>query len=1187
MLFAVTFCSGSAESADTAVAAASSTNNCLITRRAAPIIPSILTERDDNGPRDAILILDGPTVLDLFLETAPDTQFAPSLRDDRLATHISTVAGRQAPAIAAVAQAGARVIATYDTAANALLVHATPAQLEALGRAPGVADVLPPPSLWPHLDVAAPLVGARAAQEDLGLDGAGVNIAILDTGIDYTHCAFGAPGTPGAYAANDPDVVEPDSFPFGRVVGGYDFAGTAYGGSGPALPDLDPLDENGHGTHVGSIAAGGCQVAPTLEPGIAKGANIVALKIFGEDGSTSLVASAIEWAIEANLGLPVAGTPARVDVMNLSVGNPWASDTLSALGAIRRATQVGIVVVASAGNSGPAGFLIGGPAADPDAIAVASTIAGGLYGSRIRVWRGSVPEDVEAVPADDGLAPVASPPLRAALVHMGRACDVDFTGGDVEGSVALIERGTCTFHEKLANAEAEGAVAAIVYDDGRGVTTMGSDLGRVRIPAYMISRADGLRLRDEPGIREAELNSSFDGSFERSHLVDVMSNFSSRGVTRRGDFKPDISAPGTAIRAAAIGTGKGSVTQSGTSMAAPMVAGGAAVVIQGLRRDGLLGTPIGSGGPGALGAKQVAAILQNGAEPSVWTADNRTEVWAPLAWAGAGRMDVRRAAGNRTLLVHNSTEAKIDAGFESFNGDWGIIYSTHNTVTNLGSTARRYRAGIERPPGESAGVVHLVDERIMELGPGDSTTLLLDVTANSADLPPYTLAGGESASNGDGRLHEGEHDAWIVVTEVGPDGEPLLGGDVVRMPIYFFGRPASGVRLVPEVLDHSAPGGQALVTALNNNGGQPGQVELFTLLAEDGGDRDVGLGSDVDLFGARVVAGGAAGARRIEFAVHTLGARISPYDADPEVLIDANRDGTAEWIIGMEDTDYLETVGSSQPAWSGRLVTIVESVGPGPTQVHYPVGVDVRGRWLILKLDAAALGFGPGDPIVFDTALKFGPRFGGLTDEVPNGGILGMGLLAPLTFDHAGRGAVPDLDSVAVPSGEERSIMISNGDPAAPDGGLILALLPTNMTGEDDVRVLRPGIAIPTETPSATPVPAPSETALPTATTEPTPDPMSTPTLESTSEIPDDPTVEPTPDGTEGPPSGTTPESTPEPTTEATSEATLEGPPVSPTEGATPPQSSGPGPSTSATPIPSATPIVRRLYYLPLAVKRR
>jgi minor extracellular serine protease Vpr len=150
-----------------------------------------------------------------------------------------------------------------------------------------------------------PLVGAlRLWSKVSPLHGEGIRVGVIDTGIDYTHANFGGPGTVDAYTGNDKTIIEPGTFPTAKVVGGWDFAGADYDASSDAtatpVPDFDPLDVEGHGSHVaGTIAgygvtAGGATYAgpwdgtldPTtlgIGPGAAPAASLYALKVDAVD----------------------------------------------------------------------------------------------------------------------------------------------------------------------------------------------------------------------------------------------------------------------------------------------------------------------------------------------------------------------------------------------------------------------------------------------------------------------------------------------------------------------------------------------------------------------------------------------------------------------------------------------------------------------------------------------------------------------------------------------------------------------------------------------------------------------------------------------------------------------------------------------------------------------------------------
>jgi subtilisin family serine protease len=183
-----------------------------------------------------------------------------------------------------------------------------------------------------------PFIGAPAVWgAPHGATGSGIRIGVVDSGIDYTHADFGGPGTPAAYAGNNRTIIEPGTFPTAKVFGGIDLAGDAYDAANAdptrriPHPDPDPLDCNGHGTHVAGTAAGfgvaadgttyhGPYVSGVdfsafrVGPGVAPEAQLYALKVFGCSGSTALLTLAVERAIDPNGD----GDPSdHLDVLNI------------------------------------------------------------------------------------------------------------------------------------------------------------------------------------------------------------------------------------------------------------------------------------------------------------------------------------------------------------------------------------------------------------------------------------------------------------------------------------------------------------------------------------------------------------------------------------------------------------------------------------------------------------------------------------------------------------------------------------------------------------------------------------------------------------------------------------------------------------------------------------------------------
>ncbi|MFN8423808.1 MAG: S8 family serine peptidase [Anaerolineae bacterium] len=249
----------------------------------------------------------------------------------------------------------ATVVSRYETLQSGFLIAASLADIDALARERGVARILPAPNHRLLLANAVPHIGADQVASTLGLDGKDVTIGVIDTGIDYLHAAFGGSGLSGAYTADDHAKVEPGTFPTAKVVGGYDFAGTRYGGSGAPTPDDDPIDENGHGTHVAGIALGR---QGSREIGVAPEAQWIACRIFAQDrGTTKAILDCLEWALAPTKRDGSDPRPDRApDIINASwgtFGRLFCDNPFPAEAAIRNLVAAGVLFVSAAGNDGP------------------------------------------------------------------------------------------------------------------------------------------------------------------------------------------------------------------------------------------------------------------------------------------------------------------------------------------------------------------------------------------------------------------------------------------------------------------------------------------------------------------------------------------------------------------------------------------------------------------------------------------------------------------------------------------------------------------------------------------------------------------------------------------------------------------------------------------------------------------
>jgi subtilisin family serine protease len=312
------------------------------------------------------------------------------------------------------------------------------------------------------LSETVPYIGAAAVQAT-GFDGTGVRVAVLDSGIDYTHYNLGGSGNVADFDTNDPTIVEPGTFPTWKVIGGYDFVGEVWPNDALA-PDSDPLDKGtgaGHGTHVADIIAG--KSMDGLHKGVAPGASLYAVGVCSKV-STSCSGIALlqgmDFALDPNGDGDISDA---VDVINMSLGSSYGQrqDDLSFASA--NAVRMGVVVVTSAGNSADKPYIVGSPSSTPEVISVAQTQvpSAKLY----RITAGTVTVGGSWQPWS------AAPAFVSGALQYGNGSGGNLLGcsafapGSLTGKILLLDRGTCAISIKVSNGAAAGALAVVVANN--------------------------------------------------------------------------------------------------------------------------------------------------------------------------------------------------------------------------------------------------------------------------------------------------------------------------------------------------------------------------------------------------------------------------------------------------------------------------------------------------------------------------------------------------------------------------------------------------------------------------------------------------------------------------------------------------------------------------------------------------
>ncbi len=512
---------------------------------------------------------------------------------------------------------GGRIVSQLQSAYNGIHVQIARKEISQLEKLPNVqaVHILTPKTLDTSLNntVSIPYLDVPSVWQSTGFTGKHVKVAIIDTGIDYTHADFQGPGTAAAYTAahkNSAKAADPKLFgpKAPRVKGGYDFAGDDYDASGDngstvPKPDSNPLDCEGHGSHVAGSAVGGgvssngkAYTGPynsstskksfKVGPGVAPQADIYSLKVFGCEGSTDLDTEAIDWVVKH-----------KMNVINMSLGSAFGSPNDPGAVAASNAVAAGVVVAASAGNEGQNPYLTGSPAAGHGVLSVSaidstatfpgatlkfgSTSLQAINATGGKLLTGSHPI---VVLKDDPLTPKEDESLGCSKEAYTKA----FAAAGVTASqkpIGVATRGTCARVAKAIYGEQAGAGAVIMintddsYPPYEGAVTANPDDGtpfNLTIPFLGIRKVDAAAL-----VAGAGKSLTMSAATLCNPGYSTYVSFSSAGpATGTSSLSPNISAPGVSISSVAVGTGSGSTVMSGTSMASPHVAGVAALAVQ-------------------------------------------------------------------------------------------------------------------------------------------------------------------------------------------------------------------------------------------------------------------------------------------------------------------------------------------------------------------------------------------------------------------------------------------------------------------------------------------------------------------------------------------------------------------------------------------------------------------------------
>lgn len=680
------------------------------------------------------------------------------------------------------------VLYTVHNSLRGVAVRADADALRALASRSDVESIAPIVAKSPQNALSDVNTGALSSWVQTRQTGQGVRIAVIDTGIDYTHADFGGPGTTTAYNQASTLTAFPSVasglYDPAKIAGGYDFAGDNYNAQSPSnnipVPDDNPLDckINGHGTHVAGTAAGYGVTAQNatykgdftkltsddvynmqVAPGSAPQAQLIAFRIFGCSGTTELTGLALDRVLDPNGDGDFSD---KANIVNLSIATDFGASDDPENAIINKLTEQGVLTIAAAGNS-------------------------------------------------------------SANANVGDAYSMVGTPGNAASALTVANSST---------------------------------------PA------------DFPTSTSEELDTLRTSSARGQH--------GSEGFT-----KPDVAAPGSSIMSASAGTGTAARSMTGTSMAAPHVAGIAALVWQAHR--------------GYTAAQVKAAIMDS----SIHDVKSALAVIMPVDRVGSGRVDALRAVKQDVLVYNSTSPATVSTSFgvqEVSANASNATFARSVTVENKSTAAHTYMLSLDLT-NTVPGVKLSTSSNAITLAPGTKKTVTLTATVAPSALEKVAAPSTALMQLGKARQYLATVSGRLMLTE--------NGAVAARIPVHIAPKPASNMAVSADFSMLKNLNSQVTAhltgTTLNRSGYQSlmGAFELGAVSNRLSDlEQETLQASDLQYVGAysntpELSAAGknpADGKLAIGISTWANSPIYSP-SATMQVLLDINKDGNADYRL--------------------------------------------------------------------------------------------------------------------------------------------------------------------------------------------------------------------------------------------------------------------------------------------------